>query len=131
MYRFDLLHFKSKSWWCHLVSSPRNFNCLSNLYGTNEMGDTLYSKTSSVFGIKDTRRFHNATVEKSARRFVFSLSFIEVVSLALVSLWPMQDSRVRQQTARRSVAHGVHFGGIRWPLHVSIQLSYKIVEPLW
>ena len=55
------------------------------------MGDTLYPKTPTVFGIKDTRRCHNATVEESGSKVRLFNGFIKVVNHALVALWPIKD----------------------------------------
>ena len=83
------------------MSPPLNFNCPSNLYGTDDLGDSLYPKTPTVFGIKDTRRFHNATVEESGSKVRLFNAFIEVANHGIVALWPMQDSSCRQQRALR------------------------------
>ena len=95
------LVFQSKSWWRHLVSPPINFNRLSNLYGIEELGDSLYPKTPAVFGIKDTRWFHSATAQESGSKGRIFNVFIKASNYPTVALWPMQDSSYRQERALR------------------------------
>ena len=61
----------------------------SNLYGIDEMEYAFYSKTPTVFGIQDTHRWHNATVEESGSKVRLFNGFIKVVNYAIVALWPM------------------------------------------
>ena len=128
MYRFDQLHFKTKVGGAiYIVSSPRNFNSLSNLYGTDEMGNALYPQNTHRLRYQ---RYPSIPQYNCRRKWLKGSSFqylTEVANHAIAALCSMPDSSVcRLQRALRC-----YTGGIRQPLHVSIQLSYKIFEVLW
>ena len=65
------------------------------------MGDTLYPKTPAVFGIKDTRRSLNATVEESGSKGCLFNVFNEAANNAIVALRLMKDPSFPQQRALR------------------------------
>ena len=65
------------------------------------MGDAWYPKTLTVFGIKDTRRCRNATVEESGSKVCLFNVFKEAANNAMVALRLMRDPSFPQQRALR------------------------------